>query len=331
MIDLTERKVLVTGGCGMIGIQLATQLADVENAVVYVTDLQEKKPKELESISYHRADLNDPEQAAMVFALVRPDYVFHLAGAKGGTGIGRTKSLTFLLANLRCTMNVVNASIGSAKRLLFTSSVGAYPGSKSLFKESDAWAGDPHPSDYWGGWSKRYGELMCRAAAEQYEFDFVAVRPTNVFGPHDRFDVETGMVIPALITRLEDGENPLVLRCNKNAMRDFLYAGECARGMIAAMKNGERGEIYNLGVGSPVYVARIAEILCGIYGVKLEVNHVEDGAPQIRCMDMAKSKDQLGFYPPPNGAINKQLKDTVAWYKANKGLVKFDPFKESVA
>ena len=327
--ELEGETCLVTGAAGMLGIQLCRQLYDVEGAYVVAADMAKDKPKDLVAIAYRRLDLNDEALVAELIASTKPAYLFHLAGAKGGAGIGRRNGLDFLLANVTCTIGIVRQALDKVKRMLFTSSVGAYPGNKSLFKETDAWSGEPHQSDYWGGWAKRYGELMCKAAAEQYGLDYVVVRPTNCFGPLDRFDKDTGMVIPALIARLEAGENPLVLKCNQNAMRDFLYAPECARGMIAAMKNGRSGEIYNLGVGSPVYIARIAEMLCGIYGVRLEVNHCDDSAPNIRCMDMTKSKKELGFTPVPNGMIANQLRETVEWYKENKGLVTFDPFKTS--
>lgn len=313
----------------MIGRPLVRQLALDERADVIVADIYSEPAELPPGLKYYNvSDGNDG--FAFAFSLHKPEYVFHLAGAKGGAGIGRTHGMDFLLANLKSTIDVVEmATAYSIKRLMLTSSVGAYPGNKSIFKESDAWDGEPHQSDYFGGYAKRFGELMCKAAQEQYGLDYVVVRPTNIFGPHDRFDAKTSMVIGAFIARLESGENPLVVHANKSAMRDFLYSSECARGMIAAMKYGRSSEIYNLGTGKVVSIEQVAVMLCEIYGRSLEFIHEVDGSPQIRVMDMSKSSRELGF-TANNGSIKRQLDETVKWLKANKDVEKYDPFKEAV-
>ena len=311
----------------MLGRPLVDLLL-AEGARVRVLDIVRPKeyPVPTLNLDFRHCDMEDRD--AIIGLLEGCEYVFHLAGAKGGTGIGRTRAADFLRANLQPTLYLfkeICKSVSKIKRLLFVSSVGAYSGGESVFREDRAWEGQPHQSDFYGGFSKRFGELMCKAYREQFGLDYVVVRPTNCFGPHDRFDAETGMVIPALIRRLEDGERPLIFRGSPTAMRDFLYSKECARGMVLAMKRGRAGEIYNLGTGKPVNVLAVAEHLAFMYDTKVILEPSQDRSPSMRCMDMTKSGAELGFVP--DCRLFDYLQETIDWYRANKGKEKYDPFK----
>ena len=323
--DLRNKTVLVTGGAGMMGRPLVDLLL-ADGANVRVLDKIER-PRDLDSsVGYWTADLG--KAGELVGMVEWAYYIFHLAGAKGGVGIGRKRGADFLVANMRSTMNLLDAirRAEARPRVVFVSSVGAYSGEKNVFREDQAMEGQPHASDYYGGHAKRFGEILCQAYREQFGLDYVVVRPTSTFGPHDRFDAETGMVIPSLIKRLEDGERPLVLRGNGNTMRDFLYSEDCAAGILAAMKRGRSGEIYNLGTGCPKAVSYVAECLAKLYGTTVELEPTVDNSPWMRCMDTAKSERELGF--KAQWKIEKALKRTVEWYRANKEEKKYDPFKD---
>lgn len=306
--DLKGKTVALTGALGLIGRPLHKLLID-EGAIVLPIDLR--------SGDCFRVDLNDYAETLDFFTNHKVDHVFHLAGKKGGASTGRTQGLDFLTANVRCTMNLVEALVecGFKGRLLFTSSVGAYPGNLVIFEESQALDGEPHASDYYGGHGKRVGELLCRAAHEQHGLDFVTVRPTNCFGPWDTSRIETAMVITALIRRLEAGENPLVLTGNPETRRDFLYSECAAAGMIEAMRRGRITEIYNLGVGAHVSIRMVAEVLADMYQRKLVIKETHDAAPSFRLMDMEKTKSELGFRATFSV---EQLRETVEWARANK-------------
>lgn len=328
MIDLKHKLCLATGGLGLLGRPLV-ELLKAEGAYVRVLDILPWQPDlSVAADEYWPGDLNKDGLSTVLYGV---HYVFHLAGAKGGVGIGRIKAADFLTANLQPTINLFNGIKGnlqsehkSIERVLFVSSVGAYSGDMQIFREDKAWDGLPHQSDFYGGMSKRFGEVLCRAYREQFGLDYVVVRPTNCYGPFDRFDAETGMVIAALIARLEAGERPLILKGNPGAMRDFLYSKECARGILLAMKNGRSGEIYNLGTGKPEPIINIAQQLARFYGTQVKVEQSADTSPAIRCMDMSKSKKELGFCP--QSKTSDFLEETVSWYKQNKNRVAYDPF-----
>lgn len=140
------------------------------------------------------------------------DFVFHLAGIKGSVGIGTSKAASFFVPHILInTLMIEAARQADVQRYLFTSSVAVYH-LAPLFVEDEAWAAPPHPTDRFAAWAKRIGELQAEAYQIEYQWDRIAiVRPANVYGPSNNFDLRTAMVIPALVSRVASGENPLVV------------------------------------------------------------------------------------------------------------------------
>ena len=117
--------------------------------------------------------------------------------------------------------------------MLYTSSIGAYQ-SAEIFREEDSDFGKP-PMDMFPGWAKRMAELQVDAYRIQYGLDnFAIVRPSNIYGPGDNFDEANAMVIPTLMARVKRGDKPVLIWGDGSAVRDFLHATDCARGIILA-------------------------------------------------------------------------------------------------
>lgn len=325
-IDFAGKHVVVTGGSGCIGRPLVDLLIE-RGAFVIVASLDEVEawhPAAKMKMEY--GDLNDEYFAISLFETA--DYVFHLAGTKGGVGIGRSHGADFLLANNRVNENVIEAAAkAGALGFLFVSSIGVYPGDKAIFRESEAWEGEPHPSDYYGGWSKRFGEMLCQAFAEQYNFEYVVVRPTNTFGPFDNFDPNTTMVVGALIARIVAGEDPLKIWGDGQQERDLLYSEDCARGMLLAMEKGKSGEAYNLGSGRTTSIAALAYIIAQAVN-KMPHFVFDPTGPvgnQVRLMSIEKSLADLGYRP--SVSLVDGITKTVEWYKANPHYKTYTAFK----
>lgn len=328
MISLRGRDVLVTGASGLLGRPLVDALIK-RGAKVYGVGFEPRPSDWPNRVSYASLDLS--ELAGWYGLLYQVDYVFHLAGAKGGVGIGQNRAADFMRGNIISTLNMFTEWLSEPSppsRLLFVSSVGAYPGSQDIFREDeDIWAGAPHQSDFFGGVAKRVGEALCEAHRKQCGLDYVIVRPTNCYGPYDRFDAETGMAIAALIARIEAGERPLKVWGDGTARRDFLYSKDCAEGMIRAMESGRSGEAYNLGRGAVISVGLILEALALLYpGLTWTFDTDRPSGPAARQMDMTKSARELGW--PEFTSHVDALRETVEWYRANKNYQKYDPFKE---
>jgi GDP-L-fucose synthase len=324
MHNLNSSNVLLTGAAGLLGRPLLDLLV-AEGARVTVWDMYQ--PKDLpKGVLYKNVDLNFEQDTPSTWEF---EYIFHLAGAKGGTGIGRSKAADFFLANVKSFVNLASrlaSGKGNLKRLLYVSSVGAYPGDRQIHKEEALWDGLPHQADFYGGMSKRVGEVMCAALREQHGLDYVVVRPTGCFGPHDRFDADTGMIVGALIKKMANANGePVTVWGDGSAMRDLLYSKDAAMGMLLAMKNGASGEAYNLGTGKPVSVKEVAETIARHFGAKLEFDSTRPTGGQIRAMDTVKSKRDIGFVATT--PIGIALAETIEWFRHNQDGQRFDPFK----
>lgn len=245
------RSVLVTGGTGMVGRQIVDLLCDA-GACVRTASLDQLHVDP-------RADhmLGDLTDVAFCHEATRDmELVFHVAGIKGSVEVTARQPASFFVPLLLMNTNVLEASrVSGVKRLVYTSSIGAYP-SRELFREEDAW--DGAPMDLFPGWAKRMGELQLQAYQREFGIDtFSVVRLANVYGPGDNFDPASAMVIPALMSRVRAGEDPLVVWGDGSAVRDFVYSRDVAEGTILALYHGTGGDITNLGSGVGVSIAEL--------------------------------------------------------------------------
>ena len=216
-----ERSVVITGGTGLIGRQIVRILCDAKANVKSVSLDQLKVHENAEHIY---GDLSD-------FSFCREitkgaDFVFHVAGIKGSINVTKSKPASFFVPLLMMNTNMLEACrINKVRKVVYTSSIGAY-GSAEVFKESETLESEP-PMDMFPGWAKRMAELQVQAYKIQYGIDtFAVVRPCNVYGPGDNFDPRNAMVIPSLMHRIRNGEDPLVVWGDGNAVRDFAYSKE---------------------------------------------------------------------------------------------------------
>jgi GDP-L-fucose synthase len=248
------------------------------------------------------------------------DYVFHLAGIKGSPAVVLKKAATIFVSFLRFNTNMMEAARQcQVKRYLFTSTVGVYPPAE-VFKEDDVWKGFPSEKDKYGGWAKRMGELQAEAYRVEYGWNKVAiVRPANVYGPYDNFDPDNAMVIPSLVERAIDGEDPFVVWGDGSAVRDFIHAKDVARGMLIAIEKAV-GQAINLGSGTGVTIKRIVEIIINNLETKLKVvwDTSKPSGDRKRLMDMSRA-NAIGFRPAIG--IEEGIKEVMLWYRENKDIV----------
>jgi len=308
------KRVLVTGGTGMIGRQLVERLLDA-NASVRVAALDDPA-RAHPGAEFMRGDLTDPGFCMTAAAGI--DYVFHLAGIKGAAGLSASRPASFFVPLLLFnTMMMEAARVAGVERYLYTSSIAVYEPA-ARFVEDRAWDGPPHPGDRFPAWAKRMGEMQGEAYKIEYGWDKIAiVRPANVYGPGDDFS-PTGMVIPSLIRRVVEGENPLVVWGDGSTVRDFIHARDVARGMMLALEKLP-GHPINLGSGVGVTIRRIVEIIVSNMEIKPEVvwDISKPSGDKKRLMDISRAK-AIGFQPAIS--IEKGIKEVVNWYRENRDM-----------
>ena len=318
-------KVLVTGGTGMIGIQLVELLLD-RGAAVRVASLDDPSRAHPE-VEFLHGDLTRWEFCRTVSTGM--DFVFHLAGIKGSVGIGTARAATFFVPHiLMNTMMMEAARQAGVERFLYTSSIAVYHPT-DLFIEDQAWDGPPHPTDRYAAWAKRMGELQAEAYSEEHGWDRIAiVRPANVYGPYDNFDPKTAMVVSALIARVASGEDPLVVWGDGSAVRDLVFSRDVAEGMLLALDKGANCTPINLGSGRGTSIKDLVGTVTGCFDEPPEViwDTGKASGQSIRVMDITRAGDMLGF--TPRTSIEQGVRQTVDWYLANSERVgkRYDVF-----
>jgi GDP-L-fucose synthase len=312
------KRVLITGGTGMIGVQLVRLLLEKEaNVCVASLDDPSRVSKDVE---FKHGNLMEWEFCKSITKGM--DYVFHLAGIKGSVGIGNVKAASFLVPHLLMNTLMMEASRqADVDRYLFTSSIAVYHPT-DVFVEDKAWDGPPHHTDKYGAWAKRIGELQAEAYKVEYGWDKIAiVRPANVYGPYDNFDPQTAMVVPSLINRVANGENPLVVWGDGSAIRDFIFSRDCAEGMLLALEKGASCIPINLGSGTGISIKELVMTLVSCFQNPPEVvwDTSKPSGQSIRLMDITRAKELLGFGPCTS--LQQGIKETVKWYMENSGNV----------
>ena len=230
-----NKRVLVTGGTGMIGRELVKLLLE-KSANVKIVSLDE--PTSFDGkVEFERLDLSIYENS--LEACKDMDFVFHLAGIKGSTKMSITQPLDFFIPMIRFNTNMMEAAFEqNVKWYLYTSSIGVYSPSE-LMNEDDVWRTFPSENDKLPGWAKRIGELQAEGYKIQYNWSNISiVRPANVYGNWDNFDLDNSMVIPSLIAKAENAgrKGTLEVWGDGSSVRDFIHAHDVARGMIFTME-----------------------------------------------------------------------------------------------
>ena len=307
-----NKKVLVTGGSGMIGRQLV-KLLQSENADVYVADLNE--PLNMDNITFKRVDLTDYESCCYVCSGM--DYVFNLVGIKCSPKVIQERPADIMTPMLQFNTNMMGAAMeNNVEWYLYTSTVGVY-GEAEIFKEENVWKTFPSKHDWFGGWAKRMGELQAEAYSIQNKKSNVSiVRPANVYGPYDNFDTDNAMVIPSLIRKAHENEF-LSVWGDGSPVRDFIYSEDVARGMLHMVKN-KITEPVNLGSGTGVTIKELATTIASELGREIKWDTDKPMGDKVRLFDTSRA-ESYGFNP--SVSLKDGISKTVRWFLNNLDII----------
>ena len=319
------KKVLVTGGTGMIGRYLVPKLLAKGNKVFIASlDGEELCPK---GAIFKKLDLRNFDNCLDVCK--GQDLVFNLVGVKGSPKMCKERPASFYVPTIMFSINMMEAARqAKVERYMFTSSIGVYHPAE-IFNEDDVWSSFPSENDRIPGWAKRVGELQAEAYEIQYKWDKISiVRPANVYGPYDNFDPENAMVIPSLINRASSGERPLNVWGDGSPIRDFIYSKDVASGMMKVMEAGYNKPI-NLGSGTGVTIKEIAETIANLMPDKCEIIwDTSKPSGDIKRLMNTERAESLGIYAKTN--LNQGIKETIDWYNANykKDFARYNAFTD---
>src|SRR6266581_7495664 len=220
------KRVLVTGGAGFIGSHLVEALSQ-SNAELSVVDSFENGSQSyiesaLGNVELIKGDLRDFDRC--LDACKDVEIVLNLAAKVAGVAYNSKHPADMFRTNLKIGMNMLEAArLCEVERFLNVSSACVYRRDSPVpTTEDEAFVGDPEPSNLGYGWAKRVLELQARLYSQEYGMQVVNVRPFNSYGPRDHFDVEAGHVIPSLIKKITDGNNPLIVWGDGSQTRSFI-------------------------------------------------------------------------------------------------------------
>jgi GDP-L-fucose synthase len=320
-----NQNVLITGGSGMVGRELVEILLN-RGAIVRVVSLDE--PVDFfGEVEFLKKDLTNWHNCIDICTGM--DYVFHVAGVKSSAAMPKIKPLDYFIPMMRFNTNMMEAAFRrGVKWYLYTSSYGVYAPSE-ISHEDDVWKTFPSDNDKLPGWAKRMGELQAEGYKIQYDWDNISVvRPANIYGKWDNFDLETAMVIPSLIRKSEEAGvgGTLSVWGDGSPIRDFIHARDVARGMIFAVEN-KITEPLNLGSGDGVNIAQLASSIAARFECGIEFDKSKPNGDHKRILDMSRAYS-YGFKNSVD--IDDGLEETIGWYLNNKDKLnyRYDPFKE---
>jgi GDP-L-fucose synthase len=282
------RKVYVAGHRGLVGSALVRRL--------------QREPVELITRSRQELDLENPIAVLRFFARERPEAVYLAAAKVGGIMANATYPADFIRNNLLVTLNVLEAAKETGVgKLLYLGSSCIYPKfAPQPIAEEALLTGPLEPTNEPYAVAKIAGIHLCRSYNRQFGTNFISVMPTNLYGPGDNFDLETGHVLPALLRRIHEakvsGAPSVAIWGSGTPRREFLHVDDLADACVHAMAVHDGNELLNIGCGEDVAIAELAQIISDVveYDGTLEFDRSKpDGTPR-KLLDVSRM-EALGW------------------------------------
>jgi GDP-L-fucose synthase len=296
-------SVLVTGGGGFLGSHLVERLRS-EGRDVFVARRRDY-------------DLTRWEDAERLFADAQPELVFHLAGEVGGIGANRANPGRYWYANLMMGAHVLElARLHGVPKVVSTGTVCVYPKHARVpFREDELWDGFPEETNAPYSTAKRALLVGSKAYREQYDLNAIYLMPTGLYGPGDNFDLETSHVLPALIRKMLEGSDEIVLWGDGSPTREFLYVEDCVDAFLLAAEKYDGADPVNIGTGEEISIRDLATLIAAETGFEGEIvwdTSKPNGYPR-RKLDTSRAEELFGFRAKTS--LRDGIERTVAWYR----------------
>jgi GDP-L-fucose synthase len=306
---LDGKRVWVAGHRGMVGAAVVRRLASEDCEVL--------------TVGRGEVDLRDQGGVDGWMRKARPHAVVLAAATVGGILANDTRPGEFIYDNLAIQTNVIHAAKTSGvEKLLFLGSSCIYPRlAEQPIREDSLLTGPLEPTNEWYAIAKIAGIKMCQAYRRQYGCDFISAMPTNLYGPHDNFDLLSSHVIAALIVKAHhvklQGRSELEVWGTGAPRREFMFVDDLADALVFLLKRYSSEAHVNVGVGSDVTIRELAQTVLRVVGVEGGIRFDRskpDGTPR-KLMDSTKL---LSMGWKPRTSLEEGLRRAYGWYLENE-------------
>ena len=313
-IDLSTKRICVTGGAGFLGQHL-------------VRNLQSKGAHDIFIPRYPEYDLVKGEDIARMLADAQPDIIIHLATHVGGIGANLARPAEFFYDNLMMGVQLMHqAWQRGVEKVVALGTICAYPKFTPIpFKEEHLWDGYPEETNAPYGLAKKMLLVQSQAYRQQYGFNSIFLLPVNLYGPGDNFDPASSHVIPALIRKCveakEQGADEIVAWGDGSPTREFIYVDDAAEGIALATQYYNRSDPVNIGSNFEISIKDLTELIARLTGFEGSVRwdtSKPNGQPR-RKLDTTRAKEYFGFSAKTN--FEDGLRKTIEWYLANRSKI----------
>ena len=267
-------------------------------------------------------DLLDRRSVRAFFEQERPSIVIDAAAKVGGILANNEQPVEFLLQNLTIQNNLIEAAADTgARKLLFLGSSCIYPKmAPQPISEDSLLTGPLEPTNDAYAIAKIAGIKLCQSYARQYGKNFISAMPTNLYGPHDNYDLHNSHVLPALIRKVHEakqaGAKNITVWGSGQPRREFLHTDDLADASLFILDHYDQPDLINVGCGEDVTIRELAETVCNVLGYEgtLEFDPTKpDGTPR-KLLDIAKIQS-LGW--SPKIPLREGIADAYRWFVEN--------------
>ena len=302
-------KIYVAGHRGLVGSAI-------------VRNLESKGYTNIIGRTHKELDLTDQAAVRAFFDEEKPDVVVLAAAKVGGINANNTQPAMFAYENMQIQCNIINESHKhNVKKLLFLGSTCIYPRMAPQPIPEDALLTGPlETTNEAYAIAKISGLEMCKFYKRQYGDDYISCMPTNLYGPHDNYDLSGSHVMPAMIRKFHEAKvngNPTVeLWGTGTPLREFLYVDDMADACVFLLENYDGEQHVNIGTGKEVSIKELAETVKKTVGYEGEIvwnKDMPDGTPR-KLTDVTKLHS-LGWKHKVD--FEEGVKLAYEWFKEN--------------
>jgi len=286
-----ESKIYVAGHRGMAGSAI-------------LRNLREKGYESIVLRTSKELDLRDQKATEDFFEKEKPEYVFLAAAKVGGIQANNVYRAEFLHDNLAIELNVLHSAYkAGVKKLLFLGSSCIYPkNAPQPLRESYLLSGELESTNEPYAVAKIAGIKMCEAYRDQFGCNFIAVMPTNLYGPNDNYDLQNSHVLPALIRKFHEAkinhEATVTVWGSGKPMREFLHVDDLGEACVFLMEKYDGRQFLNVGFGEDISIDGLANLIKKITGYegKIVFDSSKPDGTFRKLMDSSLIRD-LGWKP----------------------------------